>query len=83
MVVMLFFTGLLLVGGFFVSTQTAHADITSNLVGHWTFDEGYGISVADSSGNSNTGTLSGATKPTWTTGNLNGGLLFLQFQAVM
>jgi len=29
---------------------SAHADITTGLVGHWKFDEGTGTTVADSSG---------------------------------
>lgn len=36
---------------------------TSGLVGHWAFEEGTGASAADSSGNGNTGTLTGG--PTW------------------
>lgn len=36
----------------------------SGLVAHWKFDEGSGSTTADSSGNGNTGTISGAT---WTT----------------
>jgi len=35
-------------------------DRTSNLKGWWRFEEGSGTSVADSSGNGNTGTISGA-----------------------
>jgi hypothetical protein len=46
---------------------------TSGLVGHWTFDEGSGSTAADSSGNGNAGTVSGAT---WTTGKFNGALSF-------
>lgn len=38
----------------------AQADITTGLVGHWKFDEGAGTTANDSSGNNNTGTLSGA-----------------------
>ncbi len=36
-----------------------------NLVGYWKFDENTGTIAADSSGRANTGTLSGATLPTW------------------
>lgn len=39
------------------------ADVTSNLAGWWKLDEGSGTSAADSSGNSNTGTLNGT--PSW------------------
>jgi len=37
---------------------------TTNLVGWWKFDEGSGTSATDSSGNSNTGTITGATYST-------------------
>ena len=43
------------------------------LVAAYAFDEGTGSTVADSSGNGNTGTLSGAT---WTSGRFNSGLAF-------
>jgi hypothetical protein len=43
------------------------------LVGHWKFDEGSGTSAGDSSGNSNTGTITGAT---WTNGKLGKALSF-------
>lgn len=46
---------------------------TSGLVGHWKFNETSGTTAADSSGNGNTGTVSGAT---WTTGKVNNGLQF-------
>ena len=48
----------------------------SGLVGWWKFDEGSGATAADSSGNTNTGTLSGSTLPTWGTGPLAGDLSF-------
>ena len=41
------------------------AGIDSGLIGHWNLDEGSGTTSADSSGNGNTATLSGAT---WTPG---------------
>ncbi len=41
------------------------AALDSGLIGHWRLDEGSGTTSADSSGNGNTATLSGAT---WTTG---------------
>ncbi len=48
---------------------------TSGLVGYWKFDEGTGLSAADSSGNNNNGTLING--PTWTiAGKINGGLTF-------
>ena len=43
------------------------------LVAAYAFDEGTGSTVADSSGNGNNGTLSGAT---WTSGRFNSGLAF-------
>ncbi len=46
-------------------------------VAHWNFDEGTGISANDSSGNGNTGTLTGATHlPTWTKGKFGKGIKF-------
>lgn len=47
----------------------AWADITSNLQAYWSFSENAGTTAADSSGNSNTGTLSGSTLPSWTSTN--------------
>jgi hypothetical protein len=55
----------------------AHAqtpDLLTGLIGHWTFDEGSGTTVADSSGNNNTGTL--VNGPTWDTGKIGGALSF-------
>jgi len=49
------------------------AQAVGGLVAAYAFDEGAGTTVADSSGNGNTGTLSGAT---WTSGRYNGGLSF-------
>ncbi len=46
----------------------------NGLVGYWKFDDGSGSSAADSSGNSNTGTLING--PTWTTGKIDGALNF-------
>lgn len=40
-------------------------DITTGLVGWWKFDDGSGTTAADSSGQGNTGTLSGSSIPTW------------------
>jgi hypothetical protein len=47
---------------------------TSGLSGYWSFDEGSGTTVFDSSGNGNTGTLING--PTWTTGQVGGALNF-------
>ena len=50
----------------FWGLQSVNAqDITTGLVGWWRLNEGTGTSAADSSGNSNTGTLVGS--PTWST----------------
>ena len=54
---------------------TGSLDVTSNLVGHWTFDEGSGASAADSSTNSNTGTLIDG--PGWDSGHIGSGALDL------
>lgn len=40
-------------------------DITSGLVGGWKFSEGSGTTVADWSGNGNTGTFGGSPNPAW------------------
>jgi hypothetical protein len=47
-----------------------------SLVGHWKLDEGSGLSVSDSSGQGNHGTLINATASTWTNGYSGGGLYF-------
>jgi hypothetical protein len=49
-------------------------DVTTGLAGWWKLDDGSGTSAADSSGNGNTGTLTGSPLPGWTTG-INGGAL--------
>ena len=49
------------------SIFNAGASGLTTLVGYWKFDEGAGLTTADSSGNGNTGTLSGATLPAWVT----------------
>ena len=49
--------------------------LLTGLVGHWSFDEGSGIVVGDSSGRGNNGTLeNGGTA--WTTGHFGGALSF-------
>ena len=45
----------------------------SGLIGHWSFDEGSGTSVSDSSGRGNDGTINGSV---WTSGKLKGALSF-------
>ncbi len=49
---------------------------TASVVGHWTFDEGSGTSVADSSSQANHGTLVNAKAGTWTNGVSGGALYF-------
>ncbi|WP_136465708.1 LamG-like jellyroll fold domain-containing protein [Flagellimonas onchidii] len=52
---------------------TTGPDITSNLEGHWTFDETSGTTAIDASGNNRTGTLQG--NPTWNaSGKVNGAI---------
>ena len=45
-----------------------NGDLSDGLVGYWKMDEGVGTTIADSSGIGNTGTLSGATIPEWSSG---------------
>ncbi len=49
---------------------------SGSLVGHWTFDDGGGTNVADSSGLANHGTLVNAKAGTWTNGVSGGALYF-------
>jgi len=58
----------------FLFVNRSQADITTGLVGYWKFDEGSGTTVADSSGNNNTGTLFNG--PIWTTGKIGSALSF-------
>ncbi len=54
------------------SVFSANAD----LVGHWTFDEGGGTNVTDSSGFANNGVIVGLQSFTWTNGVSGGALYF-------
>jgi hypothetical protein len=56
-----------------VLTGTADA-ADPNLVGYWTFDEGSGTIVHDSSGQGNDGTIEGA--PQWVAGKIGGAMQF-------
>jgi hypothetical protein len=47
---------------------------SANLVGHWKFDDGFGTTAVDSSGNANNGALVGDTK--WIAGHIGGALRF-------
>jgi len=46
----------------------------AGLIGHWEFDEGFGTTAGDSSGNGNDGTLNGG--PPWVAGQIGGALDF-------
>jgi len=48
-----------------VGTESESGSLGTDLIAHWKFDEGTGITTADSSGNGNTGTL--VNSPTWVT----------------
>lgn len=48
-------------------------DITSNLITWWKFDDGSGSTAADSSGNSNSGTLNNS--PSWVSGQIGSNAL--------
>ncbi|MHC4201291.1 MAG: protein kinase domain-containing protein [Planctomycetota bacterium] len=52
----------------------AAADLTRALVGHWTFDEGRGMTARDSSGKGRHGAVKGGAK--WATGKFRGALGF-------
>jgi hypothetical protein len=49
---------------------------TAGLVGHWTFDEGIGTNIFDSSGQDNHGTVVNLKANTWTSGHSGSGLNF-------
>jgi hypothetical protein len=57
------------------ASNTVHVEIPgrTDLVGHWTFDDGTGTTAADSSGSDNNGTISNGS---WVVGNIGGGLQF-------
>ena len=48
---------------------------SASLLGYWQFDEGFGPTTADSSGNGLTGTLAGTPIPVWVTGMVGPGAL--------
>lgn len=52
--------------------SVSFADITTDLVGYWNFDEGGGIIANDSSGNENNGILMNGS--IWTTGRIKGAI---------
>ncbi|MHC4583055.1 MAG: LamG domain-containing protein [Planctomycetota bacterium] len=58
----------------FVLVMSLAGNASSDLVVHWTLDEGSGSVANDLSGNGNDGTLNG--EPTWATGKTGGALEF-------
>jgi len=52
-----------------IFSNSLRNSLMANLVSEWKFDENTGISTADSWSGGNSGTLTGATLPTWLTGN--------------
>lgn len=50
-----------------IFTRINSAEATITPIANWKFDEGYGTTTAESISNTNTGTLAGATLPTWQT----------------
>jgi len=67
-------TGLAL-NGYFGGGGTVSPDsLTRGLVGYWAFEEGYGQTAYDASGNGNNGTLYNG--PKWTRGKVGGALEF-------
>jgi hypothetical protein len=56
------------------SIGVAYADITSNLISWWKFDDRSSTTAVDSSGNGNNGTLTN--DPTWTTGMIGSAISF-------
>jgi len=57
-------------------TTMAASELDPNLMAHWKFDETYGTSAADSSGNENTGTLYNMTDSDWIEGKIGNALDF-------
>ena len=55
---------------------SALAGLTPQLVGHWSFDEGGGTNILDSSGQANHGTIINPQTNTWTTGMHGSALYF-------
>jgi hypothetical protein len=66
--------GRLAMAGLAIATMSLPA--AGSLVGNWQFEEGSGLTVSDSSGQGNHGTLVNAKANTWTNGQSGGGLYF-------
>ena len=63
-----------LIGPFTLAAGPALPAPLPSPVGHWSFDDGVGVTATDLSGNGNTGVL--VNEPTWTTGRLGSALSF-------
>ncbi len=60
---------------FFLSPSlSVHSALDVGLIAHWSFNEGFGFTANDSSGNGNTGTL--VNGPAWVDGKLGKALDF-------
>lgn len=57
-------------------TSFSHAISTEGLIAYWSFDEGSGTSLSDSSGSGNTGTLNNMDAADWVSGRLGKALDF-------
>lgn len=75
LVALLLFTSVACLGQRSLQLESV-SDLNRGLVGRWMFDVGSGTSAPDSSGQNNTGTLSGSALPVWTNGVFGGGLWF-------
>ncbi len=60
--------------GYSAEANATTVEITTGRQGHWKLDSSSGTTATDSSGNSNTGTLTGG--PTWVAGKIGNGLNF-------
>jgi len=58
----------------FMQKEVFASSPTANLVSHWKFDENFGTTAMDSSGNNNTGTLTGGAA--WSAGKLGNAVQF-------
>ena len=57
-----------------LAASMAKADITTDLIGYWPFEEGSGTTAADATGNGNDGTFNGNVE--WVQGHLGGAVHF-------
>jgi hypothetical protein len=68
--------GLITTSPFWVFPERVNAASNNGLVGYWPMNEGTSTQAGDFSGNRNTGTLLGATKPVWGAGKRGSALTF-------